>query len=180
MSHTLALRERFVDIARTNVGRVEDSKNQADWIKPLWLATDTPNAWKERWAYCATGVAWTMKEWLKLPEVLAALKMTAAQAEKWRCDSASCFKAGATSWLGWAEKHGYLMPLGNINEFVFHTADLIIYKFSHIEIFSGDLEDGRFMAVGYNTNAAGSRDGDRCSEKPRSRREIKAVIRFLK
>lgn len=172
---TYELRKQFCAIARRNVGKVETSRNQGAWIRPLWGATNYPGGYEERQPYCAAGVAWTLREWLKLPEVLRAFGFRSEQAEKWRCKSASCYKA-TYSWLNWAETLG--LPILE-KDAVFHTGDLVIYGYSHIEIYVDDLPRGSFTAIGYNTNAAGSRDGDGCFEKARTRKDILAVIRLL-
>lgn len=175
MSPTLALRQKLVAIARQNEGKVESSRNQAAWIKPLWGATSFPGGFVERQPYCAAGMAWSLREWLKLPEVLKALGLTPATAEEWRCKSASCFK-DTKSWSAWAKKNK-LTVLGKND--TFHTGDLIIFSFSHIEMYISDLPDGRYLAVGYNTDDAGSREGDGCFVKPRGREKIREVIRML-
>jgi hypothetical protein len=172
---TVALRRKFIVIARQHVGKKEVTRNQAPWIKTLWPATSYPSGHDERQPYCAAGVAWAVREWLKDPEVLKAFEMTPEQAEFWRCKSASCYKAKG-SWLDWA-KLNKMTILGKDDNF--HTGDLIIYDYSHIEIYVDDLPENRFMAIGFNTNDAAGRDGDGCWEKPRSRAKIKAVIRLL-
>ena len=67
---TFALRQKLVEIARRNVGKTEASRNQAPWIKQLWTATSYRDGHAERMPYCAAGMAWAVREWLKLPEVL--------------------------------------------------------------------------------------------------------------
>ena len=172
---TYELRKKFLAIARTNVGKTESSRNNGSWIKPLWTATNYPGGYAERQPYCCAGMAWALREWLKLPEVLKAFKFTPAQAEARRCKSASCFRADY-SWESWARASDLLLPK---NTEVLHAGDLIIYSFSHIEAYVDDLPDRKFMAIGYNTNSAGSRDGDGCWEKPRSRAQIRSIIRLL-
>ena len=176
---TFDLRQQLIEIHRTNVGKVEASKNRADWIAPLWTATNANDLYTNlksapyygRPPYCAAGMAWGLREWLRLPDVLAALKMTEAQASKWRCKS-----AGAFAWGEWAREKGlqFIHTSG-----VFHTGDIVIYKHSHIEIYVDDTPSGGFTAIGYNTNASGSRDGEGCFEKPRSRTGVKEVFRIL-
>lgn len=172
---TFPIRQKLVEIARRNVGKTEDSKNQAPWIKPLWAATEYPSGMESRQPYCAAGVAWAVRQWLKIPDVLHALNLTPEKAEAWRCKSSSCFRAGQGSWEGWAKARG--LTISKYDEL--HAGDLIIYSFSHIEIYVTDLADGRMTCIGYNTNAAGSRDGEGCFEKPRSRSQIRTVIRML-
>ncbi len=165
------LRLKLIEIARRNVNKTEVSANRAPWIAPLWTATSYPDGMANREPYCAAGVAWCVREWLKLPEVLKALKKTPEQAEKWRGKS-----AGAFAWGHWARDKG-LQILGKND--VFHTGDLIIYSHSHIEFYVDDLPRTQFTAIGYNTNSAGDRDGQGCFEKPRTRAGIKEVVRIL-
>ena len=172
---TYELRKKFLAIARTNVGKVETSRNQGSWIKQLWPSTNYPEGHDERQPYCAAGMAWVLQNWLKDPAVLKALGLTAAQAEKWRCKSASCFRSDY-SWEGWARQNSLLLPKTTK---VFHAGDLIVYSFSHIEAYVDDLPGGGFTAIGYNTDSGGSRDGDGCWEKPRSRAKIRSIIRLL-
>lgn len=171
MNPTLELRQKLTAIARKNVGKTEVTPNRAPWIAPLWAATSYQDGMKYHEPYCAAGMAWSLQQWGLLPAVLAAFKMTSAQWEKWRCKS-----AGAFAWGIWAREKGLHLFDANDN---FHTGDLIIYSFSHIEMFVDDLPGGRFTAIGYNTNSAGSRDGEGCFEKARSRDKIKEVIRLL-
>ena len=169
---TYALRLELIKIHRQNVGKVEETKNRAPWIAPLWDATSYKNGMANREPYCAAGMAWGLREWLKLPEVLAALKMTPEQAEKWRCKS-----AGAFAWGHWAREKGlpFIKRLGN-----FHTGDIVIYSHSHVEIYVDDIGSGpAFTAIGYNTGSAGERDGEGCFEKPRNRTKILEVFRIL-
>lgn len=175
---SFSLRQRLLEIARQHAGKTEVSRNQAPWITPLWEATTYPSGWKEREPYCAAGVAWCVREWLRDPEVRQALGLrTAAAAESWRCKSASCFKQ-ADSWSNWARLRKLRILRRND---VFHAGDIIIYDFSHIELYVTDLpgKSRPFTAIGFNTDSGGGRDGDGCWEKPRSRSTIKEVIRML-
>jgi hypothetical protein len=168
---SLPLREKLVAIARKNVGKTEVTPNRAPWIAPLWKATSYPDGMANREPYCAAGMAWCLQQWGQIPGVLDALKMTANQFEKWRCKS-----AGAFAWGHWAQEKGLQILSEDDN---FHVGDLIIYRRSHIEMYVDDLPGGAFNAIGYNTNAAGSREGEGCFEKPRPRSGIKEVIRLL-
>jgi hypothetical protein len=102
---------------------------------------------------------------------------TMADAEKWRCKSASVM-SDEHSWLNWAKAKGLqILP----KDCVLHAGDLVIYTYSHIEMVADDdgTETGPFVAVGYNTNAAGDRDGEGCFRKPRGRAGVKCFIRIL-
>lgn len=175
---TYKLRLQLAEIARKDVGKVEVSKNQAPWIAKFWPATTYPDGMKNREPYCAAAQAYWLREWLKIPSVLRAFGFTEKAAEAWRCKSASVFKAD-DSWLNWAdEAEGVEILPKNC---ILHTADLAIYTYSHIEMVTDDdgTKTGAFVAIGANTDAGGSRDGEGCFEKPRKRDKIKAFIRLL-
>lgn len=172
---TLHLREKLVEIARRNLDKVESSRNQASWIKPLWKATNNPDGHDERQPYCAAGMCWAMREWLLIPEVRGELKLQ--DPEQWRCKFASVFKYPKGNWEYWALSRNIALLGAKEN---LHTGDFIIYSFSHIEMYTGtDYDDGGFSAVGYNTDSGGSRDGDGCYEKKRSRSKVRSVIRVM-
>lgn len=181
MSETYHLRKRLVGIARADVGKREETKNRAPWIEKLWPATSTPKFYsignkdypKGDPPYCAAGMAYCLKMWLLTDGVIEALGMTPEQAEKWRCKSASAF-----GWIEWAKAHGLqVLP----PKCILHMGDIVVYSYSHIELVSDDdnTVSGPFTAIGYNTNSSGSRDGEGCFEKPRSRAAVKAFIRLL-
>lgn len=173
MSITYPLRAALVKIARADVGQVEQTKNRAPWIEKLWSATTYPKGHEERQPYCAAGMAWCVREWLKLPEVRAALKLSETAAETWRCKSPAAFE-----WKKWSVRHGVPVLSKNV---VLRAADIVIYTYSHIELVTDDdgTTTGPFTAIGYNTNAAGARDGEGCFEKPRSRKGVLCFIRLL-
>ncbi len=177
---TYHLRQRLLRLARFDVGQVEDTKNQAIWIKKLWPATTYGiEGYHDRAPYCAAGVAYVVKEWLLDEDVRAALGLTLPQAEKWRCKAASVKNDPDDNWLSWAAAAKGVEILHR--NCILHAGDLVIYMYSHIEIVTNDdgTETGPFVAIGYNTNAAGSRDGEGCFEKPRSRDRVQCFIRLL-
>ena len=95
---TLELRQRLVEIARRDVGKVEISHNRAPWVQKYWGSTDYPNGHRDRAPFCAAAVAYWVHQWLKDKEVLAQLKLTPEMAERWRCKSAAAF-----AWATWAK-----------------------------------------------------------------------------
>jgi hypothetical protein len=171
---TYLTRLALVNIARRDVGKTEVSKNRAPWIEKLWPATSYPKGHENREPYCAAGVAYCVREWLKLQQTLDAFKMTPAQTEKWRCKSAA-----VAGWYEWAQETSGVMVLPKST--ILHAGDLVIYTYSHIELVADDdgTKDGPFTVIGYNTDAGGSRDGEGCYEKPRSRKSVKCFIRML-
>ncbi|MGB3006669.1 MAG: hypothetical protein WBC06_09180 [Chitinophagaceae bacterium] len=171
---SLQLRQKLVEIARVNVGRVESSRNQAPWIKPLWFSTSYGlEGYENREPYCAAGMCWALDQWTKIAAVRSAMGMTPVEIEGWRCKSAA-----VSGWYKWAveNKIQILPPSANM-----HTGDFIIYRYSHIEMFVDDSgpSSKTFTAIGYNTNAAGSRDGEGCAEKSRDRALVKYIIRVM-
>lgn len=170
---TYDLRKKLVAIARRDVNKVEDTKNQSPWIKKLWPATSYPEGYANREPYCAAGVAYCVREWVKDPDVAKALKMTPEEAERKRCKSAAAF-----GWSEWAKDKGVRVLPKNC---ILHLGDLAVYSFSHIEIVTDDdgTEKGPFTAIGFNTDASGSRDGQGCFEKPRSRAKVREFIRLM-
>jgi hypothetical protein len=176
---TYDLRLKLLEIARLDRNKVEVTKNQAPWIAKLWPATTYPNGMENREPYCAAGVAYCVKQWLLEEEVREALGFTTvAQGEKWRCKSASVYKAD-DSWLNWAKKTEGVTVLPKTC--ILHAGDLAVYSYSHIEMVTDDdnTTTGAFLAIGYNTDKAGSADGEGCYEKPRNRAKIKNFIRLL-
>lgn len=169
---TLALRKRFVEIARRDVGKVETSRNRSPTIKRYWPATTYPEGHTNREPYCAAAMCFWLQEWLKDPEVLAALKMTAAQAERWRCKSPAAF-----GWTKWAREKG-LLVMSDSRANLLHTADLMVFDMSHIGIVIDDYRD-RVKTIEANTGPAGGRDGDGIWEKDRPREIARNFIRLL-
>lgn len=175
---TYSVRHNLADIERQFIGKKEVTNNRAPWIKPLWEATTYPNGMDDRAFYCAAGQAWSQREWGKNPETLSALNLTPTAFEKWRCKSASVYKAGKDSWLGWAKARGLIILPKHC---ILHMGDIVIYDYSHIELVTGDdsTEDGWFSAFGFNTSAAGSANGDGCYEKPRPRTNVMNFVRIF-
>ncbi len=177
---TFELRQRLVDLARRDVGKTEQSKNHAPWIEKLWSSTSYgPDGYANREPYCAAGVTYNVKQWLQDEVVRQAFGFkTEQEAEAWRCKSASAYRDDH-SWLNWAKQAKGVQILPRFC--ILHAGDLVVYTFSHIELVTNDdnTVSGPFVAIGYNTNAAGSRDGEGCFEKPRSRDNVLAFIRLL-
>lgn len=175
---TYSIRKELLQIARLDVGNVEETKNQAPWIAKLWPATSYPNGMQNREPYCAAGVAYCVREWLRNQEVLTAFGFTPEQAEKWRCKSASVYKAD-DSWLNWAKQAKGVTVLPK--SCILHAGDLCIFSYSHIEMVVDDdgSTDGPFINIGYNTSKNGSADGEGCWEAPRTRSKVKNFIRLL-
>lgn len=174
---TFNLRKKLIQIARKDEGKTETSRNQAPWIKKLWPATTYTEGYDERQPYCAAGVCYCIQQWLKDQEVLNAFGFTEKQAEKWRPKYASVYRApNGNNILDWAKANRCEILDKNAN---FHTGDLILYTYSHIELYVDDSTNNNIICIGYNTDSGGSRDGDGCFEKERTRKSIKCAIRLL-
>jgi hypothetical protein len=175
---TYNLRQELIKIARKDVGKVEVTKNQAPFIKKLWPATTYPEGYENREPYCAAGIAYCVQQWLLNADVRNALGLTEKTAEKWRCKSAA-----VTGWIRWAKDTSGVKVLPR--SVILHAGDLAVYKWEngsrHIETVVDDdnTKDGPFVAIGYNTDEAGSRDGQGTWQKPRSRSQIECFIRML-
>jgi len=172
MSTTYELRKKLIEIARLDVGKLETSRNQAPFIKKFWPATSYPEGYVNREPYCAAAMCYWVQQWLTIPEVLAALNMSASAAEKWRCKSAAAF-----GWLDWAVKKG-LVLLSDSQSETLHTGDVVVFDFSHIGVVVTDF-DTHVHTIEANTGATGGREGDGVFEKVRARSLAKKFIRIL-
>lgn len=169
---TLALRQRLIGIADKDVGQMETSRNHGPAIAKFWSATTYPDGYGNREPYCAAGVSYWVREWLKDPEVQAAFGKTGPQLEKWRCKSPAAY-----GWLDWAKDHGVQMLTDSPSE-VLHAGDIVVYDFSHIGILRDDQGD-RILTTEANTGASGGRDGDGIFHKDRPREIARKFIRLL-
>ena len=170
---TLAIRQALVEIARRDVGKVEVTRNRAPFIARYWPATSYPNGHADRQPYCAAAVCYWVREWLKLPEVLAALKMTPTGAERWRCKSARAF-----DWLDWAAARK-LEVLSDRPTERLRVGDLMVFDISHIGIVKDDDDAGNVWTIEANTGNGSVRDGDGCFERMRNRSAARAFIRLI-
>jgi len=169
---TLAIRQSLVEIARRDVGKVEVTRNRAPFIARYWPATSYPNGHADRQPYCAAAVCYWVREWLKLPEVLAALKMTPTGAERWRCKSPAAF-----GWLDWANARR-LEVLSDRPTERLRVGDLFIFDVSHIGIVRDD-DGGNVWTIEANTGNGSVRDGDGCFERKRDRSAARAFVRLI-
>ena len=170
--NTYQLRQRFVDVARLDVGQTEKSRNQGPAMKKFWPATNYPEGYAARAPYCAAAVCYWLKEWLKDPEVLRAFGMSPSKAESWRCKSAAAF-----GWRDWARSKGLLVMDDSLPN-VLHTGDLMVFDCSHIGVVSSDT--GSWVTtVEANTGSTSTREGDGIWEKKRSRALALCFVRLL-
>jgi len=167
---TFEIREKLISIALKDRGKTEVTHNQGDWIEKFWPATSYPDGYENAEPYCAAGMCYWVREWMKLPEVQAAYGKTFEELDSWRPDSASVF-----AWNDWAEANG--VPI--IDRYAtLHTGDAFIFDCSHIGVVWTDRGDS-VVTVEANTGPMGERDGDGCYLKVRSRSEARNFIRLL-
>ena len=160
-------------IAAKDINKLEASRNRAPWIQKFWPATDYPEGHTNREPYCAAAVAYWISEWLKSPEVLANLGMTAAHAERWRCKSPRAF-----GHLEWARAKGVRI-LSDAPGLRLQAGDLMVFDMSHIGVVESQTGNTVYT-IEANTGASGGRDGDGCFRKIRPRSIARAFIRLVR
>lgn len=164
---------KLVEIAVSQIGVKEEGGNNkgAQIIKYQQATWLTPGAWP----WCAAFVCWVVREWLKLPEVKTALKLTEETAKTWRPRT-----AGAFDFVNWAKQNR--LRVFDEKEMA-KAGDIVIFDFSHIGIVIEDQKLNRnyIVCVEGNTNEGGARDsdkGDGVCRKVRSTSIVRAYIRI--
>ena len=169
---TYPIRQKLIDIARREVGTLEVGRNTGKRVRQYQASTALASQSPTGWPWCAAFVCWTILQWGKDPEVLAALKKTPAQFERWRPKTAAAFGLE-----DWGRKNG-LLVMDADDKPTLHSGDIITYDMSHTGLVADD--DGiRILAIEGNTGAAGGRDGDGVWEKTRNFKEARRFIRIL-
>lgn len=166
---TLAIRQKLVDIAGDEVGTVETGRNTGKRVKLYQAATNLAGT---GWPWCAAFVCWCIQQWGKDPDVLATLKKTPEQFEKWRPKTAAAF-----GFEDWAKKNKLLI-LSDSQQNELRTGDIMVFDMSHIGIVADDNGTKVYTHEG-NTGATGGRDGDGVWSKVRQRSEARCFIRIL-
>jgi hypothetical protein len=170
----------LVECARYDLGRREKPGkkiNQGDWIAKLWQATSYPDGMANAEPYCAAGMCWVLKFWLSQlafkNELAASLRMTEAQAERWRPKSAKVW-----DWMDWARKAKGVALLPKIERP--QRGDVMIFDSSHTGLVTEVNEiAGSVYTIEYNTGNGSTREGDGCHEKERPWSYARAWIRLL-
>lgn len=169
---SLILRQRFVDIASSQLGVKEipghpnTGPDVEKYQSATWLAPGP-------WPWCAAFVAWCLREWLKAPDVARAFGLISpAQVEQWRFRSARAFDVEP-----WGTAHGMkVLPEDELAK----VGDIITFDFSHIGIVSADeILNAPLRTIEGNTNGAGSREGDGVYRKMRPDQLTRRYIRLL-
>lgn len=168
-------RKLLVDIAATDLGKVEVTRNRAPWIQKLWQETSYPDGMANREPYCAAGMCWVLAEWIRRLSAMGELKattgMTGAQAEKWRCKSARAF-----GWQDWAKAKG-LTVLPDTSKDV-PIGAFMVFDMSHIGLVTRN--NAHTVATSeYNTGPSGGNDGDGCWSKVRAKALAKCFIQVI-
>lgn len=168
---SLGLRQRLVDIAVAEVGFKEtEGANLGPEVRKYQLASSLEPA---AWPWCMAFVDWCVREWLRAPDVRAALKLADdAAVERWRPRTALAFGAET-----WAREHGLrVLEEGDQAQ----AGDIITFDFSHVGIVRLDEVQGHpIQTVEGNTNGAGSRDGNGVWLKARPDQLTRRYIRLL-
>lgn len=157
------LPERIVEIAETQLGIVETSRNQGDGIAKYWEATNYPDGYENREPYCAAAVCWIVREAMaKIPWTFK------------RPQSATAFGFEDWSLKQDASTNTKRNPRGDIQ-----PGDLVIFKFSHIGVAVSNVDKtGHFRCIEANTGPNGERDGDGVWKKRRHIDLVRSRIRF--
>ena len=154
----------LVQIAESQLGITETSKNHGEGIEKYWEATNYPDGYKNREPYCAAAVCWIVRSamgesisWsFKRPQ-----SATAFGLEDWslKQDSSTSTKKN---------------PRGDIR-----PGDIVVFKFSHTGIAAtAPDKSGHFKCIEANTGPNGERDGDGVWKKSRHIELVRSRIRF--
>jgi hypothetical protein len=168
-------RQLLVDIASTDLGKVEVTRNRAPWIEKLWADTTYPDGMKNREPYCAAGMCWVLAEWIRrlaaMGELKATTGMTLSEANRWRCKSPRAF-----GWQDWAKAKG-LRVLPD-TAFRVKMGSFMVFDMSHIGLVKSDTKES-VSTIEYNTGPAGGNDGDGCWPKLRQKSLAKCFIEII-
>ncbi len=170
--NSLSLRQKLVDIARSQIGVTEVGySNTGAMVEEYQRATNLEGT---GWPWCAAFQCWCIREWLKDPEVMEALKLTFATVDDWRPKTAA-----AWGFEDWGRKKGLIVtPQADCPNFELHTGDIVTFRYSHVELVETDHADSLF-SVGGNTNDGLDRDGGAVCEHWHPRVTARSFIRLL-
>jgi len=170
---TLPLRVKLIEIALRDNGQKETSRNHGPAIEKYWPATTYgPAGYLNREPYCSAAVCYWVREWLNLPEVLAAFGFTEEKAERWRCRSALAY-----DWIDWAKQRNLKILSDSPSERL-HTGDIVVYDFSHVGIVINDSRT-RILTMEANTGPLPGNEGDGIYRKDRPKEVARCFIRLL-
>lgn len=159
---TTTLQTHLVQVAGTQLGVAETSRNRGPEIEKYWSATTYPEGMDERQPWCAAFVAWCLRE-----AVIRRYGSEAAAPFR-RCRSPRCF-----DWVDWAHSQ----PAVDVARSP-RPGDICVYKFSHIGIVSETPGGADFLAIEGNTDDSGGREGVEVAVRRRQVRQVQAFLRL--
>lgn len=154
---------KLVELAKTQVGIRETSRNQGKGIEKYWSATTYPTGYKNREPYCAAFICWLVKEAVKGTKVPFSLLRSpvAYDSEKWA-------RANAERGVKLLSNKSAPLP-GDI--FTLSAA-------SHVGLVIKN--NGKTVTtIEGNTDRSGSREGDGVYQRTRSVSSIRKLIRIV-
>lgn len=155
--------KRIVEIARTQVGIREETKNRGEGIAKYWTATSYLAGYTNREPYCAAFICWLVKEATKDTDIKFSLPKSpvAYDFEKW---------GAANTGKGVNMFSNSTMPkAGDI--FTLRTA-------SHVGLVV-KATASTITTIEANTDGSGSREGDGVYERTRPISSVRKFVRIL-
>lgn len=160
----MTLAQKLVEIAAAEVGTEEvNGSNRGPRVDQYQAAT-----WLEKkdWgAWCAAFVCWCVRE---------AMKANAGKPYTFERP----MTAGAFDFARWSLKQDASTHTKEFPGEDIKAGDIVIFKFSHIGIATGEPVNGAVDTIEGNTDTAGSREGGGVYRKKRALSLIKTRIRF--
>lgn len=159
---TESIAARLVEIAKTQVGIREVTKNQGPGIEKFWTATSYKDGFKNREPYCAAFVCWLVHEACKNQAIPFSLPTSpvAYDFEKW---GAANSNKGVSVLSNSAS-----LKAGDI--FTLATA-------SHVGLIKS-VGKSTVTTIEGNTDGSGSREGDGVYERTRAIVSLRKIIRI--
>jgi hypothetical protein len=163
-------RQALVEVAATQIGVHETSRNAGPEILKYWQATNYEEGMRDRQPWCAAFLAWVVFEGMKRPggKLLALGNETRPRS------------AAVAEWTRWAMKpeHGCLVFGPRDPKYKPEPGDVFtLAAVSHIGLV--EKFDGRLVtSIEGNTNDEGSREGWKVCRRTRKLREIRNFLRF--
>lgn len=149
----------IADIAETEIGVREVTRNQAPAIEKYWTATSYADGMANREPWCSAFVAWCVQTARVCDGILRVGR---------RPDFAA-----VRQWVPWAVENGGMI----LRPEKAKRGDIVVFTFSHIGIVTG-IDAGVLWTVEGNTNEAGMREGDGVYRRRRGHDSVSAVIRL--
>lgn len=157
-----AFLDRLIRTAEGELSIRETSKNQGPGIEKYWTATSYPDGYQNREPYCAAGLCWAIREAAK------------GLAHKWQLPTSPA----AFGFDEWARANASAGISYRVTPAKARRGDIVVFSFSHVGLVVGRDADGDLLTIEWNTNAAGSREGDGCFRKSRGLANVRSIHRF--